>query len=220
MGNVIRKFKVKNKINAVKQCIGILGTDSDNDYIFINLKSRSYLDKTYNNILAQIKNNYKLPLKEKPVNRLSEIEKDIFELRREEDRKHKLILCYDTENPKYKEVENEIKKMEIIAHLVSFLDMDAIVENEEGKEINHWERFGIPKGDYLGLCKYLIAEDGLGLSEGSINLLSSEVMRMSSGEKTLGEKLLDAKEDVEKTKKVIDKIQIESDSDDESNISE
>jgi len=190
--DTVGKLIVKKNVTAIKKGIGCMGKDSDGEFIFVNLKSRSALDATFNKIMAQIKQEYKLPMREKTLRDLSEIERDIYNIRTEEDMKNKLILCYKTEDPAYKETENEIKKMELVAHMVSFLDMDAIVADAEGNDITQWEWFGISAGNYLSLCKHIISEDGMYLSEDSINLLSSEIMRVNNSEKTKGEIFLEA----------------------------
>jgi len=189
----MRKIKTNKdkKLSTIKKGIGVMGTDSDGDFIFINLKTTSLLDKTTVKVLAEIKKEYKLPIREKRPMEMTDLEKDVYNLRKDEDRQSKLIVCHDTEHPKYKAVLNEMLKMEVVAKLCGYLDMDAMVLDEEDKEMSNWERFGIQKDNHLQLCKWMISEDGLALSLGDMNALSSEIMKLKIGKKTRGEMLID-----------------------------
>ena len=207
MAKTARKFKLKKdnkKISSIKRSIALIGEDSDGDYIFMNIKSKSFDDKNYNDLKSKIFKEIRLPVKEKRFIEMSEIEKDLYKLKKNEDSKNKLILCYDETNPKFVSIKSEIEKMEIVARLVTYFDMDALIEDEEGNEINNWQRFGIGKNNWFALCKYVMSEEGLGLSEGDMIQIQSEVNEMKIGRKTLGEKMMDNIEMENETEKAIE----------------
>lgn len=223
MGN-IRKFKLKrdNKgLTTIKRAIACIGQSGEgSDFIFMNIKSKSFSDETYTELSSKILSEFKLPIREKRFIEMTQLEKEVYGIRKEEDKQSKMVICYDETNIKFKSMKNKLEKYDIVAQLITYFDMDALVIDENGKEINHWERFGIAQNDWFKLCEYIISEDGLGLSEGDINLISSEIRRMKLGEKTQGEKFLEVleKEDelireIEEEEEKLETIEIQEDRD-------
>lgn len=207
---MVRKLKIKKNRNAIKNKIAVIGTDSENEYIFQHIKTRSFLDKTFNSIMSNVRQKYKLPKILKKSSQLSKDELKLFEISGIDLEDNKFVERYNTEDPKFKEVENEIKKLEIIAQIVSYFDMDAKIYDEDDNEMTYWEAYGVNKNDYLGLCKYLISEEGLGISEASLNIASSEIARLNSGEQTLGEKLLEQQDKIESEQRKIEELEGDS----------
>jgi hypothetical protein len=65
------------------------------------------------------------------------------------------IKVYDKTNPEFEHDTVEIQRLSQIANTAKYIDMDYIVESEEGTPVTLWEDFGIAKGDYYELAKYL-----------------------------------------------------------------
>jgi len=209
MGNTVKKFKQKKTKSVIKRAIAIMGFDSDKTPILIHIKSRSFMDKTYNATMSKIKALYNLPMIEKPINSFSNIEREVLNLRKDQDSKNRLFMCYNTESEKYKEIENELIKMQIAANITASFDMEQKIDLE-GEEVNHWERWNIPEGDYIELCKFLIKDEkdgGFNLSQGSIGILTREIELMFTGEKTQGDLYLESLELKESAEKIINEAE-------------
>ena len=129
----IRKFKVKNKENCLKKTIACIGRDEDGDFIYMHLKSRVALDKTYINTLTKIKQEYKIPHRYKMFNSLNKEEKKFIESCGGDIKNNTFVTMFDTDSPQYQEIKDELTLMEVACEIVSYFDMDALVENENVK---------------------------------------------------------------------------------------
>lgn len=211
MSNV-KKFKLntKKKQNAVKRGIIIIGVDGETqEHIYMNAKTTSAINKPYNSMISKIYDTYKIPKKLKNISMLNKEEKELFDMLGQEIKNETFFTIYDDTNPKYKEVATEIKTMKVFADAIACFDMDALNpdEDDDDKEITHWERFKIQKGNWFALLKFLINEDtGLGLNLANIQLIINEMKDLKIGNPTLAEKILFAEEGKEIKRGIIDDL--------------
>lgn len=71
------------------------------------------------------------------------------------------VRVYDKTSEDYEESIQEKERLERIAVVAKYIDMDFPVEEEDGSVITLWEDFGIEKGDYYELSKFLAYEMSL-----------------------------------------------------------
>lgn len=190
----VRKFKMKanGKKSVTKSKIIFIGETSDFEPIFMTAETKSVLDDNYNKALAELYKTAKLPTREKTINELNSTEKELYNIRDEEFKKTKMLVVYDETNPEFISKKSEIETLKTLILLASYFKMDALVETEDGKEITHWEDWGLnPKIGLLGLAKFLADKvNGLGLSDAEIGYITEEIDRMKKGQQTWGELIL------------------------------
>jgi len=196
------KIKLKNKNETVvKKGIAYLGENRDGDVILIDIKTRGLLDRRKIEAESEIYEQFKVPRKERKFLHMSDIEKKIYELRNEQDAKSSLILCYDETDPKVVAIKNEITTMVAATNIASYFHMDETVIDTEGKEITHWERWGITNHKLIEVVRFIIDEEkGLGLGLDELATINHEITRIKQGQQTIGEAILERdleKEDIE-----------------------
>ena len=226
--SAIRKFKLKSNKNknVVKQRVIYLGETQDNEPIFVHAETRSILDSEYNKALSKLHEEIKLPFKVKLLTQYSKEEQSLINSLEGGVDTNKLITMYDDTNPEFISKKNEIEILKTIIYLVSFFKMDETVEDENGKEVTHWEDWGINKKDgLLAVAKFVAdKEKGLGMSEKEVIELQKEIEQLKAGRMTKGEWILENSADKDSLKKDVmielDKIkeelkEVEDDGEDE-----
>lgn len=227
---IVRKFKMKanGKKSVVKSRVIFIGETQDFEPIFMTVETKSTLDNSYNKAIADLHNEVKIPKKIKPLGQYTKEEKTLIETIDGVDT-NKLITVYDETNPEFISKKSEIETLKTLILLASYFKMDALVETEDGKEITHWEDWGLnPKVGLLGLAKFLADKvNGLGLSDAEIGYITEEIDRMKKGQQTWGELILqniqskeelkaDAMKELNKTmEKLKDEGLVEDDEEDE-----
>ena len=71
------------------------------------------------------------------------------------------VRVYDETSEEYSESIQEKEKLERIAVVAKYIDMDFPIEEEDGSVISLWEDFEVEKGDYYELAKFLAYEMSL-----------------------------------------------------------
>lgn len=226
----VRKFKMKanGKKSVVKSRVIFIGRTQDFEPIFMTAETKSVLDTDYNKGISDLYNEVKMPKKAKLLSQYTKEEKALIESAEGIDT-NKLITVYDETNPEFISKKSEIETLQTLILLASYFKMDALVETEDGKEITHWEDWGLnPKNGLLGIARFLAdKKNGLGLSETEINNIVNEIDSMKKGLPTYGEKELekiqskeelkaDAMKELNKTmEKLKDEGLVEDDEEDE-----
>lgn len=226
----VRKFKMKanGKKSVTKSKIIFIGETSDFEPIFMTAETKSVLDNNYNKAISDLYSDIKMPKKVKLLSQYTKEEKALIETAEGIDA-NKVITIYDETNPEFISKKSEIETLKTLILLASYFKMDALVETEDGKEITHWEDWGLnPKIGLLGLAKFLADKvNGLGLSDAEIGYITEEIDRMKKGQQTWGELILqniqskeelkaDAMKELSKTmEKLKDEGLVEDDEEDE-----
>lgn len=183
----MRKIKPTKKLSTVKRAILLLGYDGEtNEPIMVNGKTRSYLDPNASKAEAELFKSLKLPKKALKVGHMTQEQKDLYSLNNKDNDASTLIMVHDTESPEYVKAQGELIKIRMAVKIVTFFDMDLHNEYEDGTKVTGWNEFNLKKGDYLGMAKYLIQDDGLALSEEHLNDLWAEIDNMRNGLETDG----------------------------------
>ena len=199
----VRKFKMKanGKKSVTKSRIIFIGETQDFEPILMTTETKSVLDTSYNKAIADLYSEIKLPKKVKLLSQYTKDEKTLIESCDDAD-KSKMITLYDETHPEFVSKKAEVETLKTLILLASYFKMDALVEDENGKEITHWQDWGLdPKIGLLGVAKFLAdKENGLGLSDEEIGYITNEIDRMKKGQKTWGELLLEKTYEVESLK--------------------
>lgn len=96
-----------------------------------------------------------------------------------------MIAEYDKDSPEYIEYLEQHNKLQNILNVIKYIDMDYIIEDENGNKITLWEDIGVSKGDWENACIYFGEE--LCLSDADLTKIYTAVKVMQKD--TIFEKL-------------------------------
>ena len=87
-----------------------------------------------------------------------------------------MIAEYDTESEEYLEYADRQEKLQRILNIIKYVDMDYVVEEENGEKKTLWEDLDIPYGDWESVCVYF--GDVLQLTEKDLTEIYKQVKIM------------------------------------------
>jgi len=182
------RIEKKGKLSTVKTGKILCGFDAEtDDPIIINGKTRAYLDSSLNKAEAQLKKEHRLPTTLLKHAQMSEEYKELYNLNSKSSPDNTMIVIYDKTDPKFAETFKGKEKLNMAIKLVSFLDLNKANKRPDGTEITGWNEFGIKKDDYLGMARYLISYEGIGMNEETLAIALKDKDYIGLGIETQGE---------------------------------
>lgn len=86
------------------------------------------------------------------------------------------ITEYDVESEEYIEYADRQTKLQRMLNIIKYVDMDYLVEDENGNEITLWEDLNITPGDWESVCAYF--GDVLALTDKDLTNIYKEIKVM------------------------------------------